>query len=60
MKLANDMWNYPDYYKDSILFQISNVWENVKNIPFIVPFIGEALGFLIDNDLYTYVGVPLY
>jgi hypothetical protein len=56
IQLANNMYNHPYDYTDGILSYITELWENIKNIPVI----GEALGFLIDNDLYTYVGVPLY
>jgi hypothetical protein len=55
-QLADDMRDHPDTYKESVLSWISGLWENIKNIPFI----GEALGLLIDNDLFTYTGVPLY
>jgi hypothetical protein len=56
IQLANNMYNHPYDYTDGILSYITELWERIKNIPFI----GEALGFLVDNDLYTYVKIPIY
>jgi hypothetical protein len=56
IQIANDMYNHPYDYTDGILTWISYTWERIKNIPVL----GEALGFLIDNDLYTYEAIPIY